>query len=419
MSQTVVGVFQTRVQAERARQELIGQGFAESEVRVQSNPSDVDDGAASTSSRSAAPEDEGFMAGVGRFFSDLFGGDGADDAGNYAEAVRRGSAVVALQVADESRAREAQRALAAAGAVDIDTMAASWRQEGYGSFDVNARPYTAEQITAERGKVLPVVQEELEVGKREVDLGTVRVYSRTVETPVNETVQLREQHADIERRQVDRPATETDLQAFQGGSVEVRETAERAVVSKTARVVEEVVVGTATTTSEQTIDDRVRSTVVEVDRGQDNGRGTAAGPTGSTADLTGSTGSSAGTAALAGGTGSLGSTAAGGSAMEQSTEPGISPAGGPGIGGSRSVLANDALFRSHFQQNYASGGDSYDTYAPAYAYGSTLRGDQRYAGSDWSTVEADAQRDWQSRHPETAWEKVKSAVRHGWDSMTR
>ena len=72
MSQTVVGVFQTRAQAERARQELIGQGFAESDVRVQSNPSDVDDGAVSTSARSAAaPEDEGFMYSSG--FYDLDG----------------------------------------------------------------------------------------------------------------------------------------------------------------------------------------------------------------------------------------------------------------------------------------------------------------------------------------------------------
>ena len=49
----------------------------------------------------------------------------------------------------------------------------------------------------------------------------------------------------------------------------MRETAERPVVSKQARVVEEVVVGTASSTTEQTIDDSVRSTVVEVEKGRD------------------------------------------------------------------------------------------------------------------------------------------------------
>ena len=53
--------------------------------------------------------------------------------------------------------------------------------------------------------MIPVVEEELEVGKRQVDLGAVRVVSRMVETPVNESVTLREEHANIERRPVDRP----------------------------------------------------------------------------------------------------------------------------------------------------------------------------------------------------------------------
>ncbi|WP_408476697.1 DUF2382 domain-containing protein [Paraburkholderia strydomiana] len=84
------------------------------------------------------------------------------------------------------------------------------------------------------------MQESLEVGKRQVQTGGVRVYSRLTETPVSETVNVHEEHASIERRAVDRPATAADLEEE---FVEIRETAEQPVVAKTARVVEEVVVG--------------------------------------------------------------------------------------------------------------------------------------------------------------------------------
>ena len=59
--------------------------------------------------------------------------------------------------------------------------------------------------------VIPVVEEELAVGKREVETGGVRVYSRIIETPVQEQVTLREEHASIERHPVNRPISEAEL----------------------------------------------------------------------------------------------------------------------------------------------------------------------------------------------------------------
>jgi len=46
-----------------------------------------------------------------------------------------------------------------------------------------------------KGGVIPVIEEELVVGKRQVERGGVRVFSRMVETPVQESVTLREEHA--------------------------------------------------------------------------------------------------------------------------------------------------------------------------------------------------------------------------------
>ena len=120
--------------------------------------------------------------------------------------------------------------------------------------------------TGTESGTIPVIEESLEVGKRNVELGTVHVTSHVVETPVNESVTLREEHAAIERRPVDRPASAADLDAFKEATIEVRQTAEQAVVSKTARVVEEVVVGKTATTTTQEINDTVRKTVVDVER---------------------------------------------------------------------------------------------------------------------------------------------------------
>ncbi len=116
--------------------------------------------------------------------------------------------------------------------------------------------------TAESG-VIPVIEEDMVVGKREVERGGVRVFSRMVEEPVSAEVNLREEHAVIERRTVDRPVTDADLRT--GQVIELRETAEEAVVGKTARVVEEVLVGKQATEHTETVSDTVRHTEVEVE----------------------------------------------------------------------------------------------------------------------------------------------------------
>ena len=59
----------------------------------------------------------------------------------------------------------------------------------------------------------------------------MRVYSRVVEQPVRETVQLEEERVDVERRPASRPA---GGDAFREQSFEVRERAEEPVVEKRA-----------------------------------------------------------------------------------------------------------------------------------------------------------------------------------------
>ncbi len=64
---------------------------------------------------------------------------------------------------------------------------------------------------------------------------------------------------------MNRPATATDLNAFQEGQIELTEHAEVPVVSKTANVVEEISVGKTVSEREEVIRDTVRKTEVDVE----------------------------------------------------------------------------------------------------------------------------------------------------------
>ena len=134
---------------------------------------------------------------------------------------------------------------------------------------------------------IPIVEERLRVGKREVEHGRVRIRSYVVETPVQEQVRLREEHVEVERRAVDRPVADAD-RLFQERTIEAAESAEEAVVAKEARVVEELVVRKEAEERVQTVQDKVRRTEVEV---EDERR--AAGAASTTGDRT-ATGPAAG-----------------------------------------------------------------------------------------------------------------------------
>lgn len=113
--------------------------------------------------------------------------------------------------------------------------------------------------------VIPVAQEELQVGKREVERGGVRVYRRTVEERVSEDVNLHDERVVLEYREVNRPVTEADIRAG-SQQIELVETAEVPVVQKVARVVEEVHVGKVESDHTEVIQDTVRHTEVDVEQ---------------------------------------------------------------------------------------------------------------------------------------------------------
>jgi uncharacterized protein (TIGR02271 family) len=232
------------------------------------------------------------------------GGLPQEDAALLTEGFRRGGGVVQAEVPDD-RFEAVADALEAGGAVDLDEREAQWRGEGWtgGTPTVGApRPVAGATGAASAGaaggevrrlgpatdeEAIPIVEERLTVGKREVNRGRVRVRSYVVETPVQEQVALRQEHVEVERRTVDRPVTDAD-RLFQERTIEATESAEEAVVAKEARVVEELVVRKEAEERVQTVQDTVRRTEVEVEDDR-RAAGTTTGTTTTGTTTTGTT----------------------------------------------------------------------------------------------------------------------------------
>ena len=297
MALTVIGVFDNASEAQDAVEALVSDGFSRSSIDLsttQANSDTYSSGTSSSTSGSAFPDrhqntsgtrTEEFVddtkdvgSGIGNFFSSLFGG--GDDADRYSRVADR-SSIVTVHAQSEDEAERAADILDDNGAVDVNERDAQYSgmSTGTGVAGTSAMGYTDTTTdTTDRtnltdmtdrnmntGDTIKVVEENLQVGKREVETGGVRVRSRIVERPVEESLRLREERVTIQRNPVNRPATADDLNSFQEGQIEMRETAERAVVSKTANVVEEISIGKEVTEHDEVIRDTVRKTEVDVE----------------------------------------------------------------------------------------------------------------------------------------------------------
>jgi uncharacterized protein (TIGR02271 family) len=197
-----------------------------------------------------------------------------EDRYTYAEGLRRGGYLVTVRTNDAHYER-ALDILDDEGTIDIDERAQSWRNEGWttpvggSSLSSSTGSATASSGSSARDvaggdEVIPLTEEQLRVGKRDVSHGRVRVRSYTVETPVQEQVDLRDEHVTVERRSVDRPVA-GDENLFRERTIEVEERDEEAVVDKQARVKEELVIKKDAGQRTETVSDTVRRTEVEVD----------------------------------------------------------------------------------------------------------------------------------------------------------
>lgn len=257
MSKTIVGVFDDATAANNAVRDLMTAGIPREQVGI-------------TSNEQAASKPAGWGERIYNFFESLFSDESdKQQASTYSEAWRRGQYLVVAEL-DASQVDQAAEILNRYGTVDLNRRSEYWKKTGYtGSYDRGAAPYTREQRErelAEMGaqKAIPVVQEELVVGKHVVQRGGVRIHSYVEERPVEEIIRLREEVLMVDRRPVNRPAERGDA-TFEERTVDVIAQGEEPVAEKRARVVEEVVVAKDVTQREETVRDTVRRKDVDVE----------------------------------------------------------------------------------------------------------------------------------------------------------
>ena len=226
MATTLVGIFDDYARAQAAVQELTQAGVRLEDIQIARNEAEAGD--TTYGGADAADRTTGTSIGdrISNFFSNLFGSnEDEQERGIYSEAVRRGSTVVAVNVDDQMIDHTAE-IMNRYGAVDIDERAEQYQATGTTGLDAAIPAYAADQTRQERdtltnqGEVaIPVVEEQLQVGKRAVRRGGVRIYTRVTERPVEETVNLREEQVCVDRRSVDRPVSEADVDAVRDGAM--------------------------------------------------------------------------------------------------------------------------------------------------------------------------------------------------------
>lgn len=305
--QTITAFFDDRAEADRVVERIRAEGVSSADVRV------IEGSNAGTTTSASTQEHKGFWASLG----DLFIPD--EDRYSYAEGLSRGGYLVTVTTADTNRERVLD-ILDDEGTVDMDARESSWRSEGWSGYQAGGEGYssgstlldddntlatglaptttagagltgyaatttasTDRRLDADRDGTIDIVEERLRVGKRDVSHGRVRVRSYVIEEPITEQIGLRSERVEIERRPVDRAVGAGDL-AFEERTLELEETAEEAVVSKEARVKEEINLNRRADERTETVSDTVRRTEVEIEDER----------TGSTVERTGTTGTSSG-----------------------------------------------------------------------------------------------------------------------------
>jgi hypothetical protein len=265
----LVAIYPTLEEARRVSDRLLAEGVSPADVRLTD--------ASSTRVASDVPREPHHERG---FFDWLFASDVPDyDRDRYSSYLNENRAAVSVRAADQHwhdriiaimeefnpiDIEEDGHALAhehhATGAALGATSATSTDYATTGRTVLGATART--DMSREREEVIPLVKEELEVGKR-VTERRYRVKSYVIERPVEKTVTVRDERVEIEHRPISR--TGADLRMPQEREIEVVERHEEPFAEKRVTANEEIVVRKEVVERPETVRGTVRETKVEVE----------------------------------------------------------------------------------------------------------------------------------------------------------
>jgi uncharacterized protein (TIGR02271 family) len=264
--ETLVAVYDTPPHAEAAVKALKAAGFDESDISV------FDSARLKAGRTSLSPGVK--EAGL---WHRLFGTDVHEHEANiYGQTVEDGGVVISVRV-PESEVAHASAVLNIHRPVDVHDRAVTSGIAQAAHVEavekkLAALPLADEQqvavspkLAAAQPDVLRLAEEHLEVGKEMHETGRTRVRRFVTEREVAQDVTLHEEHAEVLRKAVSDPTFVGEID-WADGTIEIIETAEHALVNKTARVVEEVGLKKIGSDHVETIRDKLRRQQVEIER---------------------------------------------------------------------------------------------------------------------------------------------------------
>lgn len=242
MTNTLVALFNNLADAQNVIRQLTDAGIGEPFIALNFDATGVHQhktaltGASKDSLASLFPED-------------------ADLTSLYGKAVTDGKVVVTVDVQDEQQLRIAEEILVRSEPVDLE-----WQSGQRG--DNTALAMEASDASL----AIPLIEEEMKIGKRTVRRGGIRIIQRLITTPVQESVSLRSERVTIERRPADRAVSSADLGQIGERTFEVVEMGEEAVVEKELRLVEEMIIDKVVENHTHVVHDVLRKTEVDIEK---------------------------------------------------------------------------------------------------------------------------------------------------------
>lgn len=264
--ETIVAVFDTAAHAEAAVKALRAGGFANADISIL----DEDRLASGRKALAAGAKEAGL-------WSRMFGGDMYQhEAAVYNQAVEQGGVVVSARVLD-SEVAHAVAILDLHHPVDVHDRAITSGLSTPAHVEavekkLDSVPLAAAQqvaippkVAEKNDQILRLAEEQLQVGKQMIESGRTRVRRFVTERPVSAEVTLHEEHAEVLRRAITDPKYIGTID-WADQEIEAIETAEHALVNKTARIVEEVSLKKIGMDHVETVHDKIRRQQVEIGR---------------------------------------------------------------------------------------------------------------------------------------------------------
>jgi len=191
----------------------------------------------------------------------LFGRNvGDNESAVYSRTIDSGGTLLTLRAQDTEIPR-AMKILDVHNPVDVGERAANYTA----TTKTAVTPPASTVKSPVTEEVLRLAEEQLDVGKRLVEIGKARIRRFVIEKPVESRVTLHEEHAAMLRRPVTDASLARDVD-WSDKTFEITETAEQAVINKTAHVAEEVVIRVEGSDHVETVRDTLRRQQVELER---------------------------------------------------------------------------------------------------------------------------------------------------------